>query len=82
LHSRYCVAPSAIEIEIEAYGPAPSSGAVVHWLVTDHLGTPRMVLDQTCSLANLKRHDYLAFGERDVEAASGMPYRKYMGPIY
>jgi RHS repeat-associated protein len=31
--------------------------------VTDHLGTPRMMLDQTGSLANVKRHDYLPFGE-------------------
>jgi RHS repeat-associated protein len=35
----------------------------VHWLVTDHLGTRRMVIDQTGSLANVKRHDYLPFGE-------------------
>ena len=37
--------------------------AQVNWIVPDHLGTPRMVLDQTGSLANLKRHDYLPFGE-------------------
>jgi RHS repeat-associated protein len=50
--------------EVEAYGPAASSGSgSVRWLVTDHLGTPRMVLDQNGSLANTTRHDYLPFGE-------------------
>jgi RHS repeat-associated protein len=44
-----------------------SSGAAsstqLRWLVTDHLGTPRMIIDQTGTLANVKRHDYLPFGE-------------------
>ena len=40
-----------------------SSAGSIHWLVTDHLGTPRMVLDQTGELANMTRHDYLPFGE-------------------
>lgn len=31
----------------------------VNWLVTDHLGTPRMVVDRAGSLAGVKRHDYL-----------------------
>jgi RHS repeat-associated protein len=35
----------------------------VHWLVTDQLGTPRVVLDQSGALANVRRHDYLPFGE-------------------
>jgi RHS repeat-associated protein len=34
-----------------------------NWLVTDQLGTPRMIIDQTGSLANVRRHDYLPFGE-------------------
>jgi len=29
----------------------------------DQLGTPRMIIDQSGSLANVKRHDYLPFGE-------------------
>jgi RHS repeat-associated protein len=37
--------------------------ADMNWLVTDQLGTPRMVFDKTGSLANTKRHDYLPFGE-------------------
>ena len=39
------------------------SSAQIHWLVTDHLGTPRMIFDQTGELANMTRHDYLPFGE-------------------
>jgi len=35
----------------------------VEWLVSDQLGTPRMVFDKTGSLAGMKRHDYLPFGE-------------------
>ncbi len=40
-----------------------AGAASVQWLVSDHLGTPRMVVDQTGSLAGIKRHDYLPFGE-------------------
>jgi RHS repeat-associated protein len=47
---------------------APSQ---VQWLVADHLGTPRMILDQTGALANLKRHDYLPFGEELFAPAGG-----------
>ena len=41
------------------------------WLVTDQVGTPRMVFDQTGSLANVKRHDYLPFGE-ELSAGQGL----------
>jgi RHS repeat-associated protein len=44
-------------------GGSGSTQVGVQWLVTDQLGTPRMVFDQTGSLANVKRHDYLPFGE-------------------
>jgi RHS repeat-associated protein len=48
-------------------GAAQSEGsggvANIQWLVSDHLGTPRMVADLTGSLAGIKRHDYLPFGE-------------------
>jgi RHS repeat-associated protein len=47
---------------------APSQ---VQWLVADHLGTPRMILDQTGALANMKRHDYLPFGEELFAPAGG-----------
>ncbi len=42
---------------------AESAPLSIKWLVADHLGTPRMIVDQTGTLANLKRHDYLPFGE-------------------
>jgi RHS repeat-associated protein len=35
----------------------------IHWLVTDQLGTPRMVLGQSGDLESVRRHDYLPFGE-------------------
>ena len=44
--------------------------AQVQWLVSDHLGTPRMIIDQTGLPANVKRHDYLPFGE-ELFAPSG-----------
>ena len=42
------------------------SGALyreIYWLISDHLGTPRMIAERTGSLAGLKRNDYLPFGE-------------------
>jgi RHS repeat-associated protein len=58
--------------EIEAYGPADIGGfGGLHWLVSDHLGTPRMIFDQTGDLGNVKRHDYLPFGE-ELNAAQGL----------
>jgi RHS repeat-associated protein len=47
--------------EVEVY-QATQPGDV-EWLVTDQLGTPRMIFDQTGALATTKRHDYLPFGE-------------------
>jgi RHS repeat-associated protein len=48
-----------------------ASSADVNWLVTDQLGTPRMIFDKTGSLANTKRHDYLPFGE-ELIAGQGL----------
>jgi len=42
----------------------------VSWLVTDQLGTQRMVFDQSGSLATVSRHDYLPFGE-ELGAGTG-----------
>ena len=39
------------------------TAAQIKWLVTDHLGTPRMIIDKTGTLASVKRYDYLPFGE-------------------
>jgi RHS repeat-associated protein len=50
--------------EVEAYAPLASSvNANITWLVTDQLGTPRMLVDKTGSLGAVSRHDYLPFGE-------------------
>jgi RHS repeat-associated protein len=59
-------------VEVEAWTATSegSSSATINWLVTDQLGTPRMILDQTGSLANVRRHDYLPFGE-ELFAGSG-----------
>jgi RHS repeat-associated protein len=48
-------------VEVEAW--TSSSTGNINWLVTDHLGTPRMTIDQSGSVATVKRHDYLPFGE-------------------
>ncbi|HEY2974614.1 MAG TPA: DUF4214 domain-containing protein, partial [Pyrinomonadaceae bacterium] len=42
------------------------------WLVSDHIGTPRMIVDKSGTLASVKRHDYLPFGE---ELSAGMSGR-------
>ena len=43
------------------------------WMVTDALGTPRMIADQTGSLGGMKRRDYLPFGE---ELLAGVGHRQ------
>ena len=35
----------------------------IHWLVSDQVGTPRMIADKSGSLGGIRRHDYLPFGE-------------------
>ncbi|SRR5713226_1725089 len=47
------------------------SSTQVNWLVGDQLGTPRMIFDQSGSLANISRHDYLPFGEELFAGTSG-----------
>jgi RHS repeat-associated protein len=51
---------------------AEATGAC-QWLVTDGLGTPRMLVDQTGNLSGMKRRDYLPFGE---ELLAGMGHRQ------
>lgn len=57
-------------VEIQAFGVS-AGGEKLQWLVPDHLGTPRIVLDQTGSLAGVKRHDYLPFGEELFAGTGG-----------
>jgi RHS repeat-associated protein len=40
-------------------------------MVSDQLGTPRMIFDKTGSLASTTRHDYLPFGE-ELMASTGL----------
>jgi RHS repeat-associated protein len=42
-----------------------------NWLVADHLGTPRMIVNKSGSLASVKRHDYLPFGEELFAGTGG-----------
>jgi hypothetical protein len=46
-----------------------AESATVRWLVTDHLGTPRILADQTGSLSGISRHDYFPFGEENLLGA-------------
>jgi RHS repeat-associated protein len=57
-------------VEIQAFGTS-AGDEKVQWLVSDQLGTPRMVFDQTGNLATMKRHDYLPFGEELLTGVSG-----------
>jgi RHS repeat-associated protein len=50
-------------VELEAWGTTGGNAFDLKWLVTDQLGSPRMVLDKSGALATVKRHDYLPFGE-------------------
>lgn len=50
-------------------GGGSSNG--VQWLVADHLGTPRMIIGEMGTLADVKRHDYLPFGEELFAGAGG-----------
>ena len=52
-------------------GQKNAGNANMEWLVTDQLGTPRMVIDKTGSLAAVSRHDYLPFGEELFAGTGG-----------
>jgi RHS repeat-associated protein len=51
----------------------------VRWIVSDQLGTPRMIFDQSGSLANVSRHDYLPFGEELANVGGRTTARGYTG---
>jgi RHS repeat-associated protein len=42
---------------------SPKPGFGIQWLLADQLATTRMIFDESGALANVKRHDYLPFGE-------------------
>jgi len=51
--------------------PLDAATSGVEWLMTDQLGTPRMVFDKTGSLSGVSRHDYLPFGEELYAGVGG-----------
>src|SRR5205807_778182 len=55
----------------EALTAAAGAGVDVRWLVSDQLGTPRMIFDQSGSLSGVSRHDYLPFGEELFAGVGG-----------
>lgn len=65
-----CLTPGVESLRSRRLEPQPAAKKSNGW-VPDHLGTPRIVLDQTGSLANVKRHDYLPFGEELFAGVGG-----------
>jgi RHS repeat-associated protein len=60
--------------------PDPSTPiADVRWIVADQLGTPRMIFDQSGSLAKVSRHDYLPFGEELANVGGRTTAQGYTG---
>ena len=55
----------------EALTTVIGGGVDIRWLVADQLGTPRIIIDKTGALANVKRHDYLPFGEELFAGTGG-----------
>src|SRR5439155_4537299 len=51
----------------------------VQWLVTDQLGTPRMIVDASGNLGTISRHDYLPFGEELTTQGGRTPGLGYGG---
>jgi RHS repeat-associated protein len=48
---------------LSSWDTGGSSVLDIRWVVADQLGTPRIIFDQSGSLANTGRHEYLPFGE-------------------
>lgn len=47
------------------------TGVDIRWVVSDQLGTPRMIFNLSGSLASVIRHDYLPFGEELTQGGRG-----------
>jgi RHS repeat-associated protein len=53
------------------YDSTETGNKQFQWLVQDHLGSTRMVVDLSGSLTGMKRHDYLPFGEEILANTGG-----------
>lgn len=56
-----------------------AGGIDIRWLIVDHLGTPRIIFDQSGSLATASRHDYLPFGEELFAGTGGRTPQQNFG---
>jgi len=56
-----------------------SGNRQLQWLVSDHLGSPRMVVDRSGEVSGIRRRDFLPFGE---ELASSIGHRNAAGAGY
>jgi RHS repeat-associated protein len=66
------LAQSSRLTEVEAYQAAETAtNDGVQWFVSDHLGTPRIIADLSGSLSDIRRHDYLPFGEELFDGTGG-----------
>jgi RHS repeat-associated protein len=61
------------DVKVEGAGTA-----ALRWLVADHLGTPRIVVERSGASASVTRHDYLPFGE-EIPTALGGRYQPQQG---
>ncbi len=69
--------PKVIIPQSQLYPTTAANGQVsFQWLVTDQLGTPRMVIDKAGSLSKVKRHDYLPFGEELYVGVGGRTWQQ------
>jgi RHS repeat-associated protein len=67
------VAGNALAADVTwTFTTAQNGSGGIKWLVTDHLGSTRMVIDETGSLGGIQRHDFAPFGE---ELSAGMGIR-------
>jgi RHS repeat-associated protein len=59
----YAIDFQELREQIRGAWQSGTGGVDLRWLVSDHLGTPRMAVDRMGSLSAVTRHDYFPFGE-------------------
>jgi RHS repeat-associated protein len=66
------VAGNALATDVTwTFTTAQNGSGGIKWLVTDHLGSTRMVIDETGNLGGINRHDFAPFGE-ELSAGAGI----------